>query len=387
MDFQMIVLIGIFSLWMIYQITLLIFAKKKEIYNLIVLLLFGGVFGFIYLTNQESENLKNYVFYAFILYLGIKVLIRGLSAKFKRKISEIEYDNMEETIEEINLSSELLRKRFISTIEILYEGISFRDSDGSIFGSDKYIKYLGIRSNNFDVYEFEEKVHKDDLNVYKNALEKTTKKRPVYRVDYRIKNNGKIIWIKEVGKRIGIEKKVSYISVIKPLDIKLFPETEIDVLNGLPNYRNMYDELQEISRNKMPYNLVIIKLSNVPNINDKFGRDVGDLMMGEFLRKLQFNFIKEEGVIFRITGITFGVIFKDDKKFEFLERALGNTGELLNVSMVFGGITQTLYPNLGIAESPYHKKTPDQMIEEAMTALNISLKENTNSNYCFYDRI
>ena len=387
MDFQMIVLIGIFSLWMIYQITLLIFAKKKEIYNLIVLLLFGGVFGFIYLTNQESENLKNYVFYAFILYLGIMVLIRGLSAKFKRKISEIEYDNMEETIEEINLSSELLRKRFISTIEILYEGISFRDSDGSIFGSDKYIKYLGIRSNNFDVYEFEEKVHKDDLNVYKNALEKTTKKRPVYRVDYRIKNNGKIIWIKEVGKRIGIEKKVSYISVIKPLDIKLFPETEIDVLNGLPNYRNMYDELQEISRNKMPYNLVIIKLSNVPNINDKFGRDVGDLMMGEFLRKLQFNFIKEEGVIFRITGITFGVIFKDDKKFEFLERALGNTGELLNVSMVFGGITQTLYPNLGIAESPYHKKTPDQMIEEAMTALNISLKENTNSNYCFYDRI
>ena len=387
MDFQLIVLTGIFSLWIIYQITLLIFAKKKEIYNLIILLLFAGVFGFIYLTNRDSENLNNYVFYALILYLGISILIRGLQAKFRRKISEIEYDNMEETIEEINLSSELLRKRFISTIEILYEGISFRDSDGSIFGSDKYIKYMGIRSNNFDVYEFEEKVHKDDLNVYKNALEKTTKKKPVYRVDYRIKNNGKITWIKEVGKRIVIEKKVSYISVIKPLDIKLFPETEIDVLNGLPNSRNMYDELQEISRNKLPYNLVIIKLSNVPNINEKFGRDVGDLMMGEFLRKLQFNFIKEEGVIFRITGITFGVIFKDDKKFEFLERALGNTGELLNVSMVFGGITQTLYPNLGIAESPYHKKTPDQMIEEAMTALNISLKENTNSNYCFYDRI
>ena len=109
--------------------------------------------------------------------------------------------------------------------------------------------------------------------------------------------------------------------------------------------------------------------------------------MGEYLKKLQYNFIKEESSIFRITGITFGVIIKDDKKFVFLERALTGSGELFNLSMVFGGVTQTLYPNLGIAESPYHGKSPDKMIDEAMTALKISQKNNINSNYCFYDRI
>ena len=81
------------------------------------------------------------------------------------------------------------------------------------------------------------------------------------------------------------------------------------------------------------------------------------------------------------------VIIKDDKKFVFLERALTGSGELFNLSMVFGGVTQTLYPNLGIAESPYHGKSPDKMIDEAMTALKISQKNNINSNYCFFDRI
>ena len=387
MDLQAVVLISMLSMWMIYQIILIVFAKKKEFYNFIILLAFGGVFGFFYLTNKETENEYLYTFYFLILYLLASLMIRALTAKFKRKLSEKDYDNMEETIEEINLSSELLRNRFISTIEVLYEGISYRDSDGSIFGSDKYIKYMGIRSNNFDVYEFEENVHKDDLNLYKTTLEKTTNKRPVYNINFRTVNNGKTTWIKEVGKRIIIGKKVSYISVIKPLDIRQFPETEIDVLNGLRNYQNMYDEMQEIERNKLSYNLVVIKLTNIPNINDKYGRDIGDLMMGEYLKKLQYNFIKEEGSIFRITGITFGVIMKDDKKFVFLERALSGTGELLNLSMVFGGLTQTLYPNLGIAESPYHGKSPDKMIEEAMKALEISCKDNINSNYCFYDRI
>ena len=387
MDLQEIVLLGILTLWITYQIILLIFAKKKEIYNLVILILFIGVFGFFYLMNKVSENEYLYTYYFLILYLLITFFTRGIIAKFKRNISEKEYDNMEETIEEINFSSELLRKRFIATIEVLYEGISFRESDGSIYGSDKYINYIGIRSNNFDVYKFEERVYKDDLVQYKNALEKTTKKKPVYHIDYRVKNNGKIIWIKEVGKRIVIEKRITFISVIKPLEIRQYPETEIDVLNGLQNYEKLYGELQEITRNKLSYNLVLIKLANIPIINEKYGRDVGDLMMGEYLKKLQYNFFKEQGSIYRLTGITFGVIVKDDKKFEFLERALTGSGELLNMSMVFGGITQSLYPYLGISESPYRGKTPDKMIEEAKTALKISEKEHSSTNYCFYDRI
>ena len=386
MDLQTIILISILSMWMIYQIIVLIFAKKKEIYNLIILIAFGGVFGFFYLTNKETENEYLYTFYFLILYLLASFIIQALMAKFRRKISEKDYDSMEETIEEINLSSELLRNRFISTIEILYEGISFRDTDGLIFGSDKYIKYLGIKSNNFDVYEFEEKVHKDDLNLYKTTLEKTTNKKPVYNINFRIKNKGKIIWIKEVGKRIVVEKKVTYISVIKPLDIRLYPETEIDVLNGLYNYKKMYEEMQEITRNKLPYNLIVIKLTNIPNINEKYGRDIGDLMMGKYLSKIQFRFLKESNSLFRIDGIKFGFIIREKFKFDILERGLQGTGEMVNMEMEFGGVKQKLFPKVGLSESPYEGKTAEIVFQEANEALNNTFKESATQSYCFYNR-
>jgi len=81
------------------------------------------------------------------------------------------------------------------------------------------------------------------------------------------------------------------------------------------------------------------------------------------------------------------LIVKDEKKFEVLNRALTGNGDLLNLKMVFGGITQTLYPNLGISESTYNGKSPDQIIEEASEALRMSLKDSSDVNYCFFNRL
>ena len=52
--------------------------------------------------------------------------------------------------------------------------------------------------------------------------------------------------------------------------------------------------------------------------------------------------------------------------------------------MIFGGITQTLYPNLGISESPYEGKSADQVYEEANEALKISINDPTNKNFYYY---
>lgn len=168
------------------------------------------------------------------------------------------------------------------------------------------------------------------------------------------------------------------------MDIKQFPQSEIDVLNSLSNHQKMYDEMQKLTRLKKPYHLIIIQLTNIPKINEKYGRDVGDLMMGEYLKKTRFNFIKDNVSLYRMGGINFGLIVKDEKKYEILKRALINGGDLLNLKMIFGGITQTIYPNLGISESPYTGKTADKVIEEALEALKISLNENTTENHYFY---
>ncbi|MCK5762426.1 MAG: diguanylate cyclase, partial [Candidatus Izimaplasma sp.] len=130
----------------------------------------------------------------------------------------------------------------------------------------------------------------------------------------------------------------------------------------------------------------VIHLSNIPNINEKYGRDVGDLMMGEYMKKLRYNFIKDNHSLYRIGGINFALIIKDERKVELIDRALQHGGDLFNLTMVFGGITQTLYPNLGISESNREGKNADQIIEEADEALKITLKDSYDTNYYYYTK-
>ena len=183
-----------------------------------------------------------------------------------------------------------------------------------------------------------------------------------------------------------IDKIRSYISTIKTMDLKLYPETDVDVLNTLKDSKNMYQEMQKLNRQNSSYHLVIIQLTNIPKINEKYGRDLGDLLMGEYLSKLRFKFIKDSQSLFRISGIKFGLLIKEKLKFDLLDRALVGTGELLTLQMNFGGVTQTIYPNLGISECPNGAKDTDTTIKEATEALTITLKEEFETSFCFYNK-
>jgi len=380
-------IIGILAVWLVYLLITRVFGKKRIGYSIIVAFVF--ILGFCYFFFYAGLDSEYYQYYYFgtIGFFIVIILFVNIKKMVKKSVSEYDFFALEKRLEEMSNTSELLRERFISTIEIMNDGIAFIEADGTMFGSDKFKEITGINDNEFTLEEYYKIIYKDDVYSYKNSIEKTTKKSPIYNITYRVKKDDDYIWVKEVGKLIILNKKNTYISIIKPLDIKQFPETEVEVLLSLPNYKKMYDEMQKLARLKTTYHLVIIRLTNIPKINEKYGRDVGDLMMGEYLKKLRYNFIKEEQSLYRIGGIDFGLIIKDEKKFEFLQRALTGGGDLLNLKMIFGGITQTLYPNLGISESPYEGKSADQVYEEANEALKISINDPTNKNFYYYEKI
>ena len=383
---NMYVVISIISVWVIFNLILRLANKKKADYSFIVTFVY--VLGFLYFFFYDLMDSNEYLYYTYAL-IGTFILIliiKVLKSVFKRDISEIDYKNLENEIEEIHNASELLRKRFISTIEILNDGMCFKDEGEDFFGTDKFIEFFGLKSNVFSEETLEKMIYKDDLPQYKNILEKLSKKSPIYTTTYRVIKGDNIVWIKEVGRKIFLDKKVSIISIIKPMDIQQFPESEIDVLNQLPLYKNMYEEIQNLVKQRTEFSLLMIHLSNVPNINEKYGRDVGDLMMGEYLKKLRYNFIKDNHSLYRVGGIDFALIIKDERKVELIDRALEHGGDLFNLTMVFGGITQTLFPNLGISESNYEGKNADQIIEEALGALKLTLKESYDANYCYFEK-
>lgn len=381
------VVISILVTWLLINIVTKILKKKKADYGFIITFAFILGLGY-FLINKDLES-RNFEYYSYTT-LGVFTLvliIKSFQGAFKKDISEVDFKKLEDEMNALGEESELLRLRFISTIELLQDGIAFSTQGEKSFGTDRYVKILGLKSNTFNKETHENLIYKDDIVQYKNIQAKLSKKNPVYSTTYRIEKNGSTLWIKEVGKKIFMDKKTSIISIVKPMDISQFPETEIEVLNNLQGYKKMYHEMQRLIKNKQAYNLVLIKLTNIPIINEKYGRDVGDLMMGEYLKKTRFNFIKDNISLYRMGGIDFGLIVKDEKKYSILERALVNGGDLLNLKMIFGGITQTIYPNIGISESPYMGKSADKVIEEALEALNLSLKESNSENHCFYKDI
>lgn len=377
--------LGIIGIWLIYAIIIKLTKKRKYDYSFVVAFVFLLGYGYFYLNQQLDTDLYQYYSYAILALFAIWLIIDNLLLLFKKNVSEFDFHDLEKELDEISDASELLRRRFISTIELINDGIAFRDGD-FIFGTDRFIDITGLEENEFRVEEYRDMIHKDDLVQYDMKLEKLSKKYPTYTIKYRVKKDGKYLWISERGKMIIIDKKRSYISTIKTMDIKRYPESDVDVLNTLQDSKNMFEEMQRLNRQKKPYHLVMIQLTNIPKINEKYGRDFGDLMMGEYLSKLRFKFIKDNQSLFRISGIKFGLLIKDKSKFDLLDRALVGTGELMTLQMNFGGVTQTVYPNLGITEAPYGGKNPDVVINEANEALQLSLRDDFETSFSYYNK-
>ncbi|MEC9484713.1 MAG: diguanylate cyclase [Candidatus Izemoplasma sp.] len=379
------IILGIICLWFLYAIAIRLTKKRKHDYSFFIALLAAIGYGYFYYYDNHPELYKEIYQYSVVGIFAFWMIVDNTLVLFKKNVSEFDFYHLEKELEEMKHSSELMRQRFISTIELLSDGIAFREDKG-IFGTDQYIEYLGLSENEFKVDTLENIMVKDDLVQYRMIIEKLSKRNPVYSISYRIIKDNQQLWIKEKGKAIFIGKKKHIISIIRPMDVRRFPTTEVDVLNSLPKFKEMYNEMQRLTRKKTPYHLVVIQLTNIPKINEKYGRDFGDLMMGEYLSKLRFKFIKDNLSLFRISGIRFGLLIKDQKKFELLDRALVGTGEILTMRMKFGGVSQVIYPNLGISESPYEGKNPDDVYNEAITALERTEKESYQKSFAYYEK-
>ncbi|MGE0003005.1 MAG: diguanylate cyclase, partial [Candidatus Izemoplasmatales bacterium] len=207
-------------------------------------------------------------------------------------------------------------------------------------------------------------------------------KNPTYEMKYRIQRGSGHVWVEEKGKVFEFDKKTHLISMIKGMDIKLFPDTTIHEIDSLPTEVQLVPYLSQIMKEKEPFWLVMIHLTNIPDLNARFGREVGNLMIAEYLRKMRYHFAKDINSIFRVSGIQFALIIREQRKYEVLQRALQSGGDLVNLSLAIGGIQQVVYPNLGIIRNdPWSTHAVNELVSLANKALSeaiTSVKRNYN---------
>lgn len=368
-----------------------LFYHKFRVWKLLLLLLTGAVYaGLIFFPDM----IEPYVSVSFALEIfgyalfAISILL-AITFKSKIKITQnlTDYDffEMEKELDELKQTSELLRLRYIATIGLLNEGMLFYNDDVTgWFASEQFGKITGIAKTELTLEEYEAIIHQDDRAQYHATIKKANKKTPTYDIKYRVNRDGNYVWVEERGHVFEFDKKTQVISTIKGIDIKLFPETLIHEIDSLPTEQAMVQYLSQTFKEPESFYLVMIQLTNIPDINSRFGRDVGNLMIAEYIKKMRYHFAKDVNSIFRITGIQFALIIKEQKKYDVLNRALQSGGDLINLVINIGGIQQVVYPNLGIIK---HEPWSTHTLTEFVGFANKSLEEairNPKKNYSVF---
>lgn len=159
-------------------------------------------------------------------------------------------------------------------------------------------------------------VHPDDRNIIeKKKLGQLNFDEPI-RV--RFKNQfGQYIWFEEYAQPIYKEGKfVAVLGVFRNIDEKVILQQQLeyksthDALTGLFNRRYYQSKMKQFNECEIPIGIIIADLDELKLINDKYGHQMGDLLIIEAANCLTEE-ADEKMIVARIGGDEFAIIIPD----------------------------------------------------------------------------
>lgn len=363
---------------------------KLKIWKLILLILSFTVIivdhffsdALVFLDESIINEYSRYFIYIIVIVLAINFKNK---IRVTQNLTDYDFFELEKELASVNDSSDLLRKRFINTIGLMNDGLIFYEADmSSVFLTEEILKILNIKQSEISLEAYIDYIHPEDRTAYSQTIKKVSKKLPDLNHKYRLKMPGGYTWVEEKGKSFSHNNKDYLMSNIKKLDIKIFPETSIQIVDSLPNEDELTNTISQLRKEKQPFYLAMMHLTNIPDINKRFGRDVGNLMIAEYIKQMKYHYARENNTIFRITGIQFAVIISDEQRYANLHRALVSGGDLINVRINIGGILQIVYPNIGIIKNdPWENVDISEFISLSNKALEEAIRNN-KQNYSIF---
>ncbi len=312
---------------------------------------------------------------------AVSLLLFNVRSVFGKDMTKSKLLQLKKDFRKLNDRSEMLRQRFVTLLDLSPSGIMFRSEEGDVFATDKLVELFNLSTNELSFDTLCEAMHPEDKRTYIQTLERTGKKRNTYSVHYRMRKENGYMWFKEDGTYVKHKGKTMFIALVNALDIKTYPKSNIEVLNNLVIDEAYYEHLQALNRRQKPYTIVTFEITNIPQINTRYGRDIGDLMMGEYLSKLSYQFLRDIHSVFRLSGIRFAMVIEDQRKAQMLKRALEDGGEMTNYTMQFGAAKESVYPAFGILDVSHFDEPVDELASRADKALEIALDDNTQDIY------
>jgi len=145
-----------------------------------------------------------------------------------------------------------------------------------------------------------------------------------------------------------------------------------DQLTGLPNRLLLADRsIQTISlakRNNSHIALMFLDLDDFKPVNDKFGHDVGDLVLKEVANRLR-DHMRESDTVSRIGGDEFVLLISNIQTAQDALRIAENIRIALQQAIIISGHTIKISSSIGIAIYPEHGDNIDILTRKADQAM------------------
>lgn len=154
-----------------------------------------------------------------------------------------------------------------------------------------------------------------------------------------------------------------------------------DALTGLPNRNMLNNFINSVDIKNHNYTVMFIDLDNFKNINDSFGRSVGDLTLRKVGKKLE-NYLHKSGTVFRYSGDEFIIILNDINELEVSAIASKIIDEFKNPFIINDHEVYTS-PSIGISSYSADGSDLETLLKNADSAMYIAKKSGKN-NYKFF---
>lgn len=305
------------------------------------------------------------------------------------KRSDFDLVGIERQLKVTENELESLRLKYVATIELTNDGLYYIDLDEKYFwGSDKFLNLVGLEHNMLDIRDFHNLIYKEDLNTYLGSLSNLTTRKDTFKTRYRILIDGQYVWVDDKGKRIFDDKTSNVIvGSLSVVDTKGYGKVGKDILDNLKTESELIPHLKKLKENNRRFQLALFDLRNIPEINKEYGREVGDMLIAEYVKRLMDSFMSESSEIFRISGLEFAVTILDPQKMQLLKIGSTKNPKFLNMEMNYGSINAEIDAYLGVCSSYYQAKDEQQIYDRAKQALSLTKHIDFKGNVCYYEDV
>ncbi len=314
---------------------------------------------------------------------------------FNRYRGRINIGKIQSSLERVGIESELrktiydyesLRLKYIQTLKLASDGFYYIDLDTqSIWLSEIALKMLGLNNEIVLIEDFHKFIHGEDLPSLLGSLSNLTKKKVSFKTRYRFLKNNNYIWVEDEGVRIFEDPNANIImGKFKTNEQSSYQSLGTSEVDNLKTEKEIFYHLTSLFEQKRTFELALFELGNIPEINKEYGRDIGNMLISEYVKKLKASFVSESSDIFRISGLVFAVSIVDPRKMELLRTGLLKDREFLNLEMNYGAINLKMDVYLGVASSYKDAKDAKSLYECATEALTVARHKDFKLNACYY---